>query len=1213
MLKNIRLHIEKDEQKQAILDEKLAQHILKTQHKNVNAFQRNIPSLLAYIESSNLSSHSLFCNKYGEFNIVDYGQGRVFYGFHPEQEVALQIKHLEKNCLNVQLDCTQQNLSNQNNQNENSVDFKQLEKYNTLQNHKALPATIECLVILGCGLGIHLKQLIVNHKIKYLIVYEPQVQYFQCSALSTDWAEIFNLAKKQDTALFLQIEKDGRDIVEDIQELVDHCSLPHFHFYKHYNHPIFDSIEHELLERNWQDIRANGFTIKSQLSHAEYVPHWTSKVELTEYNSIGEKSDRFVQNLQAFKRYFPSIYEQFKNYVPKIWLPIVSKHGELNILKKDSLCTWYGESPKDECNLNFANFNSQPNKDGLVLGYSGTKLAHYIHYKFVKQTEELLKEAEDKIGELPDNVASIIMFGLGSGYQLETLLCEHVVEKLFVCEPNPDFFYASLHALDWQSIFTNIEKSNSRIYLNIGDDGTNLFRDLLGQFHSIGPYILNNTYFYQSYYNSSLNTAIAQLREQLQVVISMGEYFDHAYYGISHTKEGMRRDYPILTKNPASKLNYDDKEIPVFIVGNGPSLDSSIKSIKEWQDKAIIISCGTALQVMYKQGITPDFHAEIEQNRTTYDWASLIGDLDYLKQITLISCNGIHPDTCNLYKDVLIAFKEGESSTVSSLNVLGENHFTALQHAFPTVSNFACDLFSTLGFSSLYFLGVDLGFTDIKHHHSKASGYYQEDGEEMFDYSEKNNTSLVVAGNFRSTVNTKHEFKVSRQIIEQVTAKKPRDQTFYNCSDGAKISNTVPLRVEEMLIVTTKAQKQQALKQIREHAFTATLSAGFVENFESKYSRTLLKSELEAFEQLLDEGFDKIADVECLINKQKEMLFSSYQQGKSLLFYYLYGTVNYANALLLKLTLSGKKDGDIPENLRTCIDYWKTAIATIKKRLISDIDDVDRSEYYRVKRENLLISNITKNRTILVVTDSAVFASSVKRIIHYLYKSLSCLTICSPSKMSSLEEPTFHYVIYFVSDSSSQKVLLEELKEQPALASLSNVFVTEHNVSDCKIFAQEIPTLTFLPTLFKVFEANPSISANAIYLSKIALQACIWNHRARLILPRYLAIDKPSNFKSSMPNGNSFKEFNGYQFNIYSTFYFKKDELKAIPLCLSGSRGEIINEFDQTSTLVVEQIDAAIFDELYNRYLSMSHDLFLGTPLDSLEITKLPEDPSNYQ
>mgnify|MGYP000001969509 FL=1 len=794
MLKNIRLHIEKDEQLQAELDEKLAKQIIETHSSNINAFQRSIPSLLPYVQNTDLANYSIFINKYGENNIVDYGMGRTFYGFHPEEEVLEQLSRIEQHCPEVVFRTPSSNYEEDSG---TALSIDQLASVKFRNQQPPMPYEIECLVVLGCGLGIHLSHLLKRHKIKNLLIYEPELQYFQCSVMTTSWQDIFTLAKEHNTAIFLQLEKDGRDLIKDANELVEHCAVSSFHIYKHYNHQVFDSLYKDLTERSWNEIENSGFKLKSKESYLDFVPSWTPNIDLANYSLLGASNDRLANNLEAFKQFFPDIYKVYKDYTPKKWLPIANSEGEVNLIKIDSLHTWYAESPKADCTLNFENFNEQPNKDGLVLGYRGTKLAHYIHYKFVKETEELLKQAEEDVGALPDKVPSIIMFGLGVGYQLEKLLDEHTVEKLFICEPNPDFFYASLFAIDWQVIFETVEKSETRIYLNIGDDGTNLFRDLLSQFYAIGPYILNSTYFYQSYHNASLNSAISQLREQLQVVISMGEYFDHAYYGIAHTKEGMRRKIPLLVANPANKLNYDDKEVPIFIVGNGPSLDSSIEAIKEWQGQAIVVSCGTTLQALHRHGITPDFHAEIEQNRSTYDWAVLIGDLDYLKNITLISCNGIHPDTCDLYKDVLIAFKEGESSTVSALNVLDRANFTTLLNAFPTVSNFAIDLFSTIGFTNVYLIGVDLGFVDVKHHHSKSSGYYQDDGKETYDYTDSANTSLIVPGNFRPKVNTKHEFKVSRQVIEQVTSAKPKGQEFYNCSDGAKIQGTLPLRPDE--------------------------------------------------------------------------------------------------------------------------------------------------------------------------------------------------------------------------------------------------------------------------------------------------------------------------------------------------------------------------------------------------------------------------------
>ncbi|MEI8647874.1 hypothetical protein P4S73_07930 [Paraglaciecola sp. Hal342] len=81
MLKNIRLHLEKDEEKQALLDDQLAKSIVKNRNDSFNAFLRNIPSLLPLIKDSQLSNLSLFMNKWGETNIVDYGIGRTFTAF----------------------------------------------------------------------------------------------------------------------------------------------------------------------------------------------------------------------------------------------------------------------------------------------------------------------------------------------------------------------------------------------------------------------------------------------------------------------------------------------------------------------------------------------------------------------------------------------------------------------------------------------------------------------------------------------------------------------------------------------------------------------------------------------------------------------------------------------------------------------------------------------------------------------------------------------------------------------------------------------------------------------------------------------------------------------------------------------------------------------------------------------------------------------------
>jgi len=1133
MLKNIRLHIEKDEQKQSELDEKLAGHILTTHNSNLNVFQRNIPSLLPYVKNTDLANYSIFINKYGENNIVDYGMGRTFYGFHPQEEVLEQLSRIEQHCPEV---IFKTQLSGQKDNSSAPTSIQELSSVKLRNQQQPMPYEIECLVVLGCGLGIHLSHLLKRHKIKNLLIYEPELQYFQCSVMTTSWQEIFTLAKEHNTAIFLQLEKDGRDLIKDANELIEHCAISSFHLYKHYNHQVFDSLYKDLTERSWNAIEDSGFKLKSKESYLDFLPSWTPNIDLANHSLLAAPNDKLTRNLNAFKKYFPEIYKEYKDYTPKKWLPIANSSGEINLVKIDSLHTWYGESPKQDCTLNFENFNEQPNKDGLVLGYRGTKLAHYIHYQFVKETEELLKQAEEEVGALPDNVPSIIMFGLGVGYQLETLLNEHTVEKLFICEPNPDFFYASLFAIDWQNIFEAVEKSKSRIYLNIGDDGTNLFRDLLSQFYAIGPYILNSTYFYQSYYNASLNSAISQLREQLQVVISMGEYFDHAYYGIAHTKEGMRRKIPVLAANPASKLSYDDKEVPIFIVGNGPSLDISIDAIKEWQGQAIVVSCGTALQALHRHGITPDFHAEIEQNRSTFDWAVLIGDLDYLKNITLISCNGIHPDTCDLYKDVLIAFKEGESSTISALNVLGRKNFTMLLNAFPTVSNFVIDLFSTIGFTSIYLIGVDLGFVDVKHHHSKSSGYYQEDGKETYDFTKSANTSLIVPGNFRPTVNTKHEFKVSRQVIEQVTSAKPKGQEFYNCSDGAKIQGTLPIRPDELLIVVTEQQKAQIVEKLKTLIFSTKDLGNYVEKFEKHYSQDLLIEELSAFESLLEKEVTSKDGVEKIITKQKEMLFASYKNGQSLLFYYLYGTVNYANAVLIKL-LSGTTNTPTVELIQ-CQQKWSNKIYQVKQILsTSGQVDFDTSYFNALKRELTFLELNDIDETMLVVTDSKEFKASILIMRDTYFSWLRKFEVITNQQSQNYGNSP-DYVIYD----------LDPADEQSLIKGNNGTLVLTDSVICTNL---EYKGVTYIQ---KCIIENDTVESNNIQLAHFALRCSLGSHQSPVIIRKYRTSE--ASLFCEKPVAITTEKYIFYDFIFYVCIYRNTSVSSQLKETTKGTRGK---------------------------------------------------------
>jgi hypothetical protein len=596
-----------------------------------------------------------------------------------------------------------------------------------------------------------------------------------------------------------------------------------------------------------------------------------------------------------------------------------------------------------------------------------------------------------------------------------------------------------------------------------------------------------------------------------------------------------------LASNPSSKLNYDDKEVPIFIVGNGPSLDSSIEAIKEWQGQAIVISCGTTLQALHRNGITPDFHAEIEQNRSTYDWAVLIGDLQYLKDITLISCNGIHPDTCDLYKDVMIAFKEGESSTVSALNVLGRENFTTLLNSFPTVSNFAIDLFSTIGFTSIYLIGVDLGFLDVKHHHSKSSGYYHDDGQETYDYAQSANTSLIVSGNFRPRVNTKHEFKVSRQVIEQVTSAKFKGQEFYNCSDGAKIQGTLPIRPEELLIVVTEQQKIDVVRQLKTNIFSNANLDNYLEDFDKVFANHILINELKAFEKLLVQEITSKEQVKNLINKQKEMLFSSYRSGQSLLFYYLYGTVNYANAALTKLLFSSSKTTEPSSILQETKGKWRDAVIKIEDLVSSnETGSFDKSSYNKNKRQIINLKQNCPNRSILIVTDSLEFRESIKHILETEFSWIDKVNIITPLQIETIKEIP-DYAIYQIDTN----------KDTPINGKINTIIVVQSN--------QNIPADFNGLTYLKITDVeSKNLFKNPVSLARSIVNASFNTYKCSLILPKYI-VSEGIDFEEeviNLPNN----EYTAFDYSYYICLFSPTNTQHAKGVLNNGSRAEKITQ-----------------------------------------------------
>jgi hypothetical protein len=351
---------------------------------------------------------------------------------------------------------------------------------------------------------------------------------------------------------------------------------------------------------------------------------------------------------------------------------------------------------------------------------------------------------------------------------------------------------------------------------------------------------------------------------------------------------------------------------------------------------------------LYKQGIKPDFHAEIEQNRSTYFWVNQIKDKEWLKDIRLISVNGIHPDTAELFKDTLLCFKSGESSTYLFQNGMKAHGYdtASLSYAYPTVSNLVLNYVLKIGFKYLYLFGVDLGYADIHYHHSKSSAYFRDDGSEVYDYKGTHGGGIPYKGNFLPFVYTKPEFDVSRKLLEQAIASAASLVEIYNCSNGVEIKGAVPLELEHILLPDTNWKHETDTSEFIDTAFYNNISV-VANDIYSKISVGDVSESLKLWREIFSDEVNNVNEARDFIKKQWSFIRERSRNKNDPTFFLFYGSSNYFCGVLTKLLSSGDEDRcELLVEFNLVRDAWLSYIETGIKEFIAQplkLDTVDVS------------------------------------------------------------------------------------------------------------------------------------------------------------------------------------------------------------------------------------------------------------------------------
>lgn len=514
---------------------------------------------------------------------------------------------------------------------------------------------------------------------------------------------------------------------------------------------------------------------------------------------------RFEQNMAAFRQYIPHIADMYETYQPlRPFRFFCNENGQPNLAWLDDDIAVYGDDPYLICETLVTEFMEKGGLSKLSFTQEANPLG-FMHVEYLNKLNayfEGISSRENKWSKVPHELPSALVFGVGLGYHLGYLYEQCKIGTLFLFEPDLDLFYGSLFCFDWAPLLAYLHQENLGLHILLGQDEQTIVNDFSFAIHSRGSFLVANALIMWGYQDEKIKRLIEKVKQEYFLLVMGWGFFDDNLIALSHTTANIERSVPFLQQS--KKISPEHQRIPVFVIGNGPSLDGTIECIKDNQDKAILVACGSAISALHNVGIKPDIYVATERTKIVYDFLVNLNDPKYLRDIIFLSTDVIHPDCSTLFDKSILMFKINEPGlSVYQRNFPGLTQYAAIGGVNPMVGNIGVSAPIHLGFKNIYLFGLDNGYQDKEHHHSKHSSYYssKENADALGDIM-YGGDQWQREGNFGGMVTSNIMFDTSRRVIEQVLAVNA-DVRCFNCSNGAKIAETSALPSSEINLSKT--------------------------------------------------------------------------------------------------------------------------------------------------------------------------------------------------------------------------------------------------------------------------------------------------------------------------------------------------------------------------------------------------------------------------
>lgn len=447
-----------------------------------------------------------------------------------------------------------------------------------------------------------------------------------------------------------------------------------------------------------------------------------------------------------------------------------------------------------------APYEMPPLEEGAFLTQRYDDRASDDHYgRYVGEFSEWLRENKVEVSDKPTSVNPyyMIIWGIGLGFHLRPLVEKFTPETIMLVDETLDGLYYSLDFIDWAEFISRLKEKGIKFKIFIEKTKVNIASKIGGSIQTDSLLGLDGLVGFQHLQTPLLKVAFSEFHNQKTANLAtfIGFCVDE-FNMMKNSFRNLRSGDKRMIKKATVKAN-----APVIIVGSGPSLEKNIDFLKAMQDKAIIFTSGSSLKVLLKNGITPDFHANLERAKSIYERHVELVEEDFdLKQTNVVLTTTIWPGIDKFFKDAVYFLRPA----LSPLAVYCEEDSQVLYGEGPQVTNTAFSFTSRLAPPAIYLLGVDLGTLDPNLPRAK----------DAWKGIRPRKLNIPMRGNSGRTVRTDHALLQQKNTLEGLIRKLPAGIPVYNLGNGVRIDGAKAKRAADVELPPLDIDKASHVEEL---------------------------------------------------------------------------------------------------------------------------------------------------------------------------------------------------------------------------------------------------------------------------------------------------------------------------------------------------------------------------------------------------------------